>query len=65
LGELEWSQLFAPSSLELGELAYERREAGFMVLAIDPFSRAIPEEGFSRERRGSQGEGEFEDLCPQ
>jgi hypothetical protein len=36
LGELEWSRLFAPRSLELGDLAYEWREAGFMVLAIEP-----------------------------
>jgi hypothetical protein len=36
LGELEWSQLFAPSSLELEELAYERREAGLVVLVIEP-----------------------------
>jgi hypothetical protein len=46
LGELEWSQLFAPSSLELGELAYERREAGFMVLAIDPFLVPSQKRGF-------------------
>jgi hypothetical protein len=36
VGELEWSRLFAPSSLELLEPAYEWREAGFMVLAIKP-----------------------------
>jgi hypothetical protein len=36
LGELEWSRLFAPSSLELEELAYEWREAGFVVLTIEP-----------------------------
>jgi hypothetical protein len=36
LGELKWCRLFAPSSLELRELAYEWREASFMVLAIEP-----------------------------
>jgi hypothetical protein len=35
LEELEWSRLFASSSLELGEPAYERMEAGFMVLTIE------------------------------
>jgi hypothetical protein len=38
LGELEWSRLFTPSSLEPGELSYEWREAGFMVLTIEPCS---------------------------
>jgi hypothetical protein len=28
LGKLEWSQLFAPSDVELGESAHEGREAG-------------------------------------
>jgi hypothetical protein len=36
LGELEWSWLFAPSSLKLGEPTYEWREAGFVVLTIEP-----------------------------
>jgi hypothetical protein len=36
LGELEWSRLFIPSCLELRELAYEWREAQFMVLTIEP-----------------------------
>jgi hypothetical protein len=36
LGELEWSRFFAPSSLELGESAYKWREAGLMVLTMEP-----------------------------
>jgi hypothetical protein len=36
LGELEWSHLFTSCSLELEESAYERREASFMVHAIEP-----------------------------
>jgi hypothetical protein len=46
LGELKWSQLFAPSSLELGEPAYERREARFMVLTIEPCPVTSPKRGF-------------------
>jgi hypothetical protein len=36
LGKLEWSQLFTPSAVELGESAHEGREAGFMILTIEP-----------------------------
>jgi hypothetical protein len=36
LGEFEWSWLFTPGSLELGESANKRGEIGFMVLAIEP-----------------------------
>jgi hypothetical protein len=32
IGELEWSQLFTPSSLELGEPAYKWTEARLVVL---------------------------------
>jgi hypothetical protein len=46
LGELEWSRLFTPSSLELREPAYEWREAGFMVLAIEPCPVPSPKRGF-------------------
>jgi hypothetical protein len=46
LGELEWSRLFAPSSLELRETAYEWREARFMVLAIEPCHVPSPKRGF-------------------
>jgi hypothetical protein len=35
LGEFEWSWLFTPSSLELGESANERREDKFMVLVVE------------------------------
>jgi hypothetical protein len=49
LGELEWSQLFTPSSLELRKPAYKWREAGFMVLTIEPCSVPPPERSFQRE----------------
>jgi hypothetical protein len=32
------SRLFTLGSLELGKLAYEGREAGFMVLIVEPCS---------------------------
>jgi hypothetical protein len=46
MGELEWSRLFAPSSLELGQAAYERWEAGFVVLAIEPCPMPSSKKGF-------------------
>jgi hypothetical protein len=46
LGDLKWSRLFAPSSLELGEPAYEWREASFMVLAIEPCHMPSLKRGF-------------------
>jgi hypothetical protein len=36
LGKLEWSRLFASSIVELEESAHEGREAGFMILTIEP-----------------------------
>jgi hypothetical protein len=48
LGELEWSRLFAPSSLELEEPAYKWREVGSVVLAIEPCSVRSPERSFQR-----------------
>jgi hypothetical protein len=48
LGELKWSRLFAPSSLELEESAYKSREAGFVVLTIEPCSVPSPESSFQR-----------------
>jgi hypothetical protein len=36
LGELEWSRLFTPSSLELGEPGHKWREARLVLLAIEP-----------------------------
>jgi hypothetical protein len=36
LDKLEWSRLFTPSAIELRESAHEGREAGFMILAIEP-----------------------------
>jgi hypothetical protein len=46
LRELEWSDLFAPTSLELEEPAYEWREAGFVVLTIEPCPVPSPNRGF-------------------
>jgi hypothetical protein len=46
LGDVEWSRFFAPSSLELGEPAYERREAEFVVLTIKPCPMLSPKRGF-------------------
>jgi hypothetical protein len=48
LGELEQSRLFTPSFLELEELAYKWREAGFVVLAIEPCSVPSPDRSFQR-----------------
>jgi hypothetical protein len=46
LGKLEWSQLFAPSVIELGESAHEGREVGFMILAIEPCPVPSPKRSF-------------------
>jgi hypothetical protein len=46
MGELEWTQLFTASSLELGELTYEWREAGFMILTIEPCHVPFLKRGF-------------------
>jgi hypothetical protein len=51
LGKLEWSRLFAPSVVELGESAHEGREAGFMILTIEPCP--VPSS-----KRSFQGENE-------
>jgi hypothetical protein len=40
LGSFEWSRLFTPGSLELGELACEGGEARFVVLAVDVIPRS-------------------------
>jgi hypothetical protein len=48
LRELEWSWLFTPSSLELMEPAYKWKEAGFMVLTIEPCSVPSLERSFQR-----------------
>jgi hypothetical protein len=45
-GELELSRFFTPSSLELGESAYKWREAGFIVLAIEPCPMSSLKRGF-------------------
>jgi hypothetical protein len=46
LGKLEWSQLFTPSAVELGESAHEGREAGLMILAIEPCPVPFPKRSF-------------------
>jgi hypothetical protein len=38
LRSFEWSTLFTPGSLELRELVFEARKAGFMILTIEPCS---------------------------
>jgi hypothetical protein len=43
LRDFEWSRIFTPCSLELEKLAYEGREDGFMVLAVEPCSMPSPE----------------------
>jgi hypothetical protein len=48
LRSFEWSRLFTPCPLELGELAYKRREAGFMVLTVKPCFMLSPERNFQR-----------------
>jgi hypothetical protein len=40
VGEFKRSRFFTPRPLKFRELAYERREAGFMVLALEP--RPVP-----------------------
>jgi hypothetical protein len=52
LRNFEWSRIFTPSFLELGESAYEGGEAGFVVLAVEPCS--MPGENFSREDQENQ-----------
>jgi hypothetical protein len=59
LGELEWTQLFVPSLLELREMAYEWREAGFMVLAIEPCSVPSMERSFQRKVKESSMRGDL------
>jgi hypothetical protein len=36
LMSFEWSRLFTPGPLELGEPAYKVGEVGFMVLTVEP-----------------------------
>jgi hypothetical protein len=38
LRDFEWSRLFTLGSLELGELAYEGWEDGFVILTVEPCS---------------------------
>jgi hypothetical protein len=47
LRSFEQSKFFTPGSLELGELAYEGGEAGFVVLTVEPCS-VTSSEGFSQ-----------------
>jgi hypothetical protein len=46
LRSFDQSRLPIPSSLELGELSCEGREAGFMVLTVEPCSVPSPERIF-------------------
>jgi hypothetical protein len=46
LGEFYWSWLFTPSSLELRESANKRREARFMVPAVEPCPMPSPQGSF-------------------
>jgi hypothetical protein len=48
LRSFERSRLFTPSSLELGESAYEGGEAGLMVLVVEPSPMPSPEGIFQR-----------------
>jgi hypothetical protein len=64
LGELKWSQLFAPSSLELGEPAYERREARFMVLTIEPCLVTSPKRGFQGKIKEASARASLKTYAP-
>jgi hypothetical protein len=46
LRDFKWSRLLTPGSLELGELTYERGEAGFRILTVEPCSMSSPERIF-------------------
>jgi hypothetical protein len=60
LEKLEWSRLFAPSAIEFGESA----DKGAHDSNNRTMSRAIPEERFLKEGRGSQHEGGLETYAP-
>jgi hypothetical protein len=51
LRNFEWSRLFTPSSVELRKLAYEGREAGFMVIIVEPCSMPSPKRIFQERSR--------------
>jgi hypothetical protein len=51
LREFECSRCLTPSSLELGESAYKRREARLKVLAIELWPMPSPERGFKGRSR--------------
>jgi hypothetical protein len=42
MGEFKRSRLFAPGPLKFRDSAYESREAGFMVLTVEPCSVPSP-----------------------
>jgi hypothetical protein len=46
MGKHNWSWLFGPSVVKLGELAHKRREARFMILAIEPCLMPSPKRSF-------------------
>jgi hypothetical protein len=64
LGELEWSGLFAPSSLELGEPAYEQREARFMILTMEPYLVPSPKRGFQGKVEEASARASLETYAP-
>jgi hypothetical protein len=49
LRSFERSRLLTPGSMELKELAYEGRDAGFVVLTVEPCSTSFPERIFQGE----------------
>jgi hypothetical protein len=48
LRSFEWSRLFTPGSMELGDSAYVGGEAGFMVLIVEPCPMPSSEGIFQR-----------------
>jgi hypothetical protein len=49
LRNYERSRLFTPISMELGKSAYKGREAGFMVLTVEPCALPSPDRIFQGE----------------
>jgi hypothetical protein len=49
LRSFKWSRIFTPGSMELGVLAYDRREARFVVLKIESCSMPSSKRIFQEE----------------
>jgi hypothetical protein len=62
--EFEWGGLFTPSSLELGESAYKRREARFMVLTIKPGPMPSPQRSLQRKVEEASTRASLETYTP-